>query len=325
MISIVVPVYNAEKTIRKTLESLLNQTYKDFEIIAVNDGSTDKTKEILSEYSNCVRVINQENAGVSEARNRGISEALGNYVMFCDSDDTYEPYAIEKLVSNSKNADWVIANIKKTFPDHIEKTDLETCYVDNSKSLEKLIVKITDNYMLNQMVGKLFKKDIIVSNGIKLKKHLTCGEDLDFICRYCQHIRTVSCISDVVYDYLIAVNNTSLSQRVNANAVKMLEENNDAISSLYKTLGIYDKYKSKLAGMHLYNLWSAMNSVNSSKCSYTKSEKKEYINNIINSQTYNYYLKHYGKQVLSKMIYYIMSLKSSGMILFLLNLKKRLK
>ena len=100
LISIIVPVYNVEKYIEKCLDSIINQTYKNIEIIVIDDGSTDNSANICDKYtkkSNKLRVIHKENGGISEARNLGISEAKGKYIIFIDSDDYIETEMIEKL------------------------------------------------------------------------------------------------------------------------------------------------------------------------------------------------------------------------------------
>lgn len=114
-ISIVVPVYNAEKYISKCIDSLLNQTFSDIEIICVDDGSSDGTPAILDSYARQdprVIVIHQTNTGIGGARNRGIAEASGKYMMFCDNDDWYEPNMCEILRSTllEKQVDMVMCN-----------------------------------------------------------------------------------------------------------------------------------------------------------------------------------------------------------------------
>ena len=97
MISIIIPVYNGEKTIDNIIKCLMKQTFKDIEIIVVNDGSTDNTLLVLKKWKSKIRVINQENKGVSSARNRGIKEARGEYLMFFDADDECKYEMIEKI------------------------------------------------------------------------------------------------------------------------------------------------------------------------------------------------------------------------------------
>ena len=98
--SIIVPVYNVESYLAKCLDSILCQSYKDYEIIAINDGSTDNSSKILKEYVDKydnIIVINQENQGLSQARNNGVKEAKGEYIIFADSDDFIEKDLLKKI------------------------------------------------------------------------------------------------------------------------------------------------------------------------------------------------------------------------------------
>ena len=114
-ISIIIPIYNSEEYLAQTIESVMNQTYKNIEIILVNDGSTDGSKEICEEYAQKdkrIKVINQENSGNAEARNCGMKNASGKYYMFLDSDDLYEPDACENMLNEIErtDADYVNGN-----------------------------------------------------------------------------------------------------------------------------------------------------------------------------------------------------------------------
>lgn len=116
MISIIVPLYNAEKYISKTLDSFIQQTYQDWEAIVVDDGSKDNSADIVKEYSKKdprVKYLYQENAGVSKARNNGISHAGGEFISFCDADDTWYPKNLEKRLDymNHNHLDWCFSNL----------------------------------------------------------------------------------------------------------------------------------------------------------------------------------------------------------------------
>ena len=112
-VSIVIPVYNAENFIKDCLDSILSQTYKDFEVILINDGSTDSSEKIIEEYikkDDRICLINQENQGAPKARNLGIKKSKGKYIMFFDADDILKQNSLEILVSSisSNNASLVI-------------------------------------------------------------------------------------------------------------------------------------------------------------------------------------------------------------------------
>src|SRR5699024_1725724 len=117
LVSIVVPIFNSEKYLDETISSILSQTYKNIELILVNDGSTDRSLEICTNYEKTderVFVVNQTNQGVSAARNKGIVYAKGEYIQFVDSDDIVDPRMTEKLVNKIlKDSDLVICGYTK--------------------------------------------------------------------------------------------------------------------------------------------------------------------------------------------------------------------
>ena len=98
-VSVVIPSYNGEKFICQTIDSVFAQTFKDFEVLVIDDGSTDKTKEVLSKYGDSIRYLYKQNGGVSSARNYGIEQAKGKYIAFLDADDLWMPEKLEKQVS----------------------------------------------------------------------------------------------------------------------------------------------------------------------------------------------------------------------------------
>ena len=119
VISIILPVYNCEKFLSRCLEALLIQTYSNIEVLCINDGSTDKSLQILEQYAqkdSRIKVFSQENSGPAKARNLGLAKARGDYLMFCDSDDWYEPQMCECMLKTIEleNVDLVIckANVK---------------------------------------------------------------------------------------------------------------------------------------------------------------------------------------------------------------------
>lgn len=107
-ISIIMPIYNSALYLRPCLDSIINQTLTDFEFICINDGSTDNSLNILTEYANRdtrLKILNKKNSGAADCRNLGLSEATGQYCIFLDSDDLFSPYLLEKLYSQIYNVD----------------------------------------------------------------------------------------------------------------------------------------------------------------------------------------------------------------------------
>lgn len=145
-ISVIIPIFNAEKTLKRCLDSILNQTFKNFEIICVNDGSQDKSIDILKEYKekdNRIIIIQQENKGVSSARNAGIKIAKGKYITFIDSDDWIEPYTYMS-VKQQMNNNYDIIRIEQ-MKDNLKRKNMEynQDMIFNSQQIyEEVIPKI---------------------------------------------------------------------------------------------------------------------------------------------------------------------------------------
>lgn len=172
MISIIVPLYNTERYIERCIKSLLNQSYRDIEIIIINDGSTDSSKEICSKLQNedsRINLINIENQGVAEARNIGLEIASGDYITFVDSDDWVEPNYLEVLHFNciTHNAEISICEFVVDFTDNNKKSkernnDGQIKFLTNFQALALLF---SDQTIKNYLWGKLFKATLF--DGIK--------------------------------------------------------------------------------------------------------------------------------------------------------------
>lgn len=134
-VSVVIPTYNSIKYLIVAIESVLNQTFQDFEILVIDDGSTDDTKETLKKYKNQVTYIYQENAGVAAARNNGINRAQGEYIAFLDADDYWVPTKLEKQIAALENSDCKVCYSAFTIGDK----DLHPITVNHSKRLGKTL------------------------------------------------------------------------------------------------------------------------------------------------------------------------------------------
>lgn len=181
-VSVIVAAYNIEKYIAKCLDSILNQTYKNLEIIVVNDGSSDNTGEIIDKYSEKdtrIKVIHKKNGGVSSARNKGLDMSTGDYIGFVDGDDIIEPDMYEMLVNNAikYNADISHCGYK------ILEADKETLFYDSGKVIvqdrQKGILDLFDGTMVEpSLCNKIFRKKII--GDVRLDETIKINEDLYF-------------------------------------------------------------------------------------------------------------------------------------------------
>lgn len=204
-ISIIVPIYNAAEYLNKCIASVKNQTFTKYELILVNDGSTDESLNICrSEEQKDVRirVINQKNSGVSKARNNGIKQAKGLYIMFLDADDWLEQTALEVLLGEiiMYEADIVCAShtIRKRFNRSIPIT------YENHIWMEKEFVnnfEIFFRTIATAPWGKLYKRNIIINNCIKFPDNIPYGEDTIFNLQYYMQCKTVITSAKNIYNY----------------------------------------------------------------------------------------------------------------------------
>ena len=199
MISVIVPVYNVEKYIRACLDSIINQTYRDLEIILVDDGSTDNSGAICDEYAkkdSRIKVIHKENGGQSVARNIGLQKAKGEFIGFVDSDDSIELDMFESLFSAIQNVDIAICGYNLVAGDkRIESGLLGQNKTLNQAELWKEIFGNLNNAVWN----KLFRRELL--SGICFDAKFAHGEDLIFNILYLKSAKTGKYINRYLYNY----------------------------------------------------------------------------------------------------------------------------
>ena len=194
-ISLIMPVYNVEKYIEKAIDSVLNQTFKEFELIIINDGSTDKSGKICDNYCNIdkrIKVIHTENNGQSAARNIGIKNSIGEYIGFVDSDDFIDENMYAELYSSCIEEDSEIAIIGLR-----EVTEENICikqYIPNSVSLVEIMKRA---YPCN----KLIKRSLFLENNLKFIEG-KYYEDVDLISKLFLKANKVSIVNKITYNYL---------------------------------------------------------------------------------------------------------------------------
>lgn len=210
-ISVIVPVYKTEDKLNRCIDSILNQTFKDFELILVDDGSPDNSPEICDEYvanDNRVVVIHKENGGVSSARNCGLKKALGDFIAFIDSDDYVEKEYLDLLLryQQQADADLVMCNYN-LFKGN--KTDYVSHGFSDGQVLEGDLFKKTiytniakcDSTGYFCLWNKLFKKHIIIDNQISFNNDMSFGEDMLFIMDYFKDANKVVFTDKPLYNY----------------------------------------------------------------------------------------------------------------------------
>lgn len=215
MISIIVPVYNVEKYLTICIESILNQTYKYFELLLIDDGSTDKSGIICDEFASKdkrVIVYHQKNQGVSSARNIGIKLSKGDFLCFIDSDDWVDAtYISDLLVTNYEQYDLVFMNMADFLgkPVIYHKASISSYFGEEIKN----VITCFNIFSYGGPYVKLFKKSIIIANKIFFPECIQYGEDTLFFLRYFSHIHSTCFINKVRYHYRDS-GSQSLSKRI---------------------------------------------------------------------------------------------------------------
>lgn len=212
MISIIMPIYNMEEHMEKAIDSVMNQTNQDFELILVDDGSTDNSLVMCKSYENKhqqIKVVTKENGGLSSARNAGISIAQGEYIQFIDPDDYIEKDLVENSyrIISANDVDLVITGMRKVL---INDYDYKKDIVCENQSVglyknERFLADFVYFYsklLLNSTCNKIYKKEIILNNNIESEIGLNRGQDLVFNLEYFKYSNSIYISNYIGYNYV---------------------------------------------------------------------------------------------------------------------------
>lgn len=238
-VSVIVPVYNVYDYIEKCLDSLVNQTLKDIEIIVVNDGSPDNSQEIIDKYAKKYKNIKsyiKENGGLSDARNYGIKYASGEYIAFLDSDDYVKLDMYEKMYNKAKEAnyDMVVCDIDYLYPD-------KTLRVSSGVNTDTTSIKDVYLNIHPAAWNKIFKKDLF-KNKVFFKKGVWF-EDVEFIYRMLPYIKSIGVVKENFNEYVQRPG--SITNTVNKKIYHYIDNMNGVID-FYKERKLYNEYEKEL-------------------------------------------------------------------------------
>ncbi|CAI8834464.1 glycosyltransferase family 2 protein [Chryseobacterium sp. IT-36CA2] len=210
-ISVIIPVYNSAESLHQCIDSVLEQSYKGFELLLINDGSVDRSLEIMNSFAekdSRVKVIDKiKNSGVSDTRNIGISHAKGKIICFIDSDDWIEKNYLQVFVDNYTSSDTLLLqNIIRG-----KARDLHYKTYDIQKDFTELFVRNNLLYF-GGPVAKFFEREIITGNRITFNKAVSYGEDLMFFLEYIKQIKAIKIIDASLYHYEFTESSLSRSK-----------------------------------------------------------------------------------------------------------------
>ena len=257
LFSVIIPVYNVEKYLRACLDSVLNQTFSDWEAVCVNDGSTDGSAAILREYAakdNRFLVVEQPNAGLSAARNTGLKHAVGDYVLFLDSDDWLETNALETLAGNLDGEDLVCFSGRRYL-------ELEDCSLPADQLEERVYQSGMDYYNENALqrrdfafvcvVLRLYKRSFLEENGLRFKEGIFHEDNL-FTPLACYYARRVKVINRCLYDYRVRDN--SITTTYNEKRLRDMLGTANELAAFFIAKTGFDKTIVYRAITHLYQV-----------------------------------------------------------------------
>jgi glycosyltransferase involved in cell wall biosynthesis len=207
-VSIIVPVYNAEKALKRCIDSILNQEYEDFELIAVDDGSKDESPAILDAYAAKdprVTVIHKKNSGVSSTRNLALDQAKGKYIQFLDADDWIPDNSTKMLVreAEDKNVDLVVGDFFRVVGKNVSrKGSIVSNDILTLPQFAELMMESPSDFYYGVLWNKLYRNDIIQEYGVRMDEELSWCEDFIFNLEYLLHVKTVTALQIPVYYYV---------------------------------------------------------------------------------------------------------------------------
>ena len=281
-VSVVMPVYNAEKYLAKAIESMLSQTLKEIELILVNDGSKDNSLKICEEYKNKdnrVTLIDKKNEGACIARNTGIEKARGKYIQLVDADDYIENNMLEEQynLAEKTNAEVVMCGMK--FDIHQKNGQVvtsESHYKDmvlkSQDEIKPIFMDLFDNLLFNYTHNKLYNAQFLKSNNLKF---------IDWLPRKLNKLT----ISTKSYYHYVKTFEETIVTRYHANKFKVRTFRYDRLKQLLMDWGIYnDENKKKLASMYIHHVIECFEIYNHEKCSLSVSEKKREIGKILDTE-----------------------------------------
>ena len=238
LISIIVPIYNSEKYLYRCVDSILEQSFSDFELLLINDGSKDDSGRICDEYfakDNRVRVFHKENGGASSARNCGLDWAIGKYICFIDADDWIDKDYLKQLMP-ADGVDMVVCSLK------YEGEKIRHLCISDSQRNRK-VIEDTLHQMLEHMVicspcCKMMRRDLIERNNIRFDVKVSAGEDMLFVYDYFSvGLNKIVTISSPLYHYYV-IDNESLSHKIvdfktTEYVLDCIKERIDKLSKIY--------------------------------------------------------------------------------------------
>lgn len=256
LVSVIIPVYNAGKTIERCIDSVLDQSYETLEIIVINDGSTDNTEDVLEKFKKCdarVTIINTLNKGVSEARNLGLEIATGEFVQFVDSDDFLVKDATEHMISAiMQNCEMIITDYIRVLDNReIVRGDIQLSGRITRTDFAMEMMKSPANFYYGVLWNKLYRLEIIKQHHLQFHSDLNWCEDFQFNLEYLEYVRFVYVLDKPTYCYVKTKGSLSSIGNSVKDVVNMKKVIFEQYKALYESMDLYEKNKMKIKRFYI--------------------------------------------------------------------------
>lgn len=323
MLSIIIPVYNSENTIQFTLDTILSQSIKNYEIIIINDGSTDNSKSICERYAEKnknIRVVTQKNSGPSAARNTGILKSVGDYITFIDADDEVDEVWFNNIYKAIKrnNPDVLLFGynqfkIEGESKKSIGKSRQIETFLQNNEMIIEYVPTLINQGVFNPLWNKVYKSEIIKKNSIELDNRFSLGEDFLFNLEFLKHANKLLCVKGFLYEQIIRT--SGLTHSYHENKFKFLKE----VTLEFKIF--LEKYNLPLTEYYkrlLRNVYSATMDLFHKDCSLKFREKLDVVNDILNEDVIYDLINNYKPmKVKDKITLDILKINNKYILLFI--------
>lgn len=240
LVSIIIPIYNSSKYIDKCINSVLEQTYSNIQLILVDDFSTDDSFQKCNNYAkgdNRITVLQNDKNGVSAARNTGLDAARGEYIQFLDSDDTIDKDMTQKLVNNIKDSKLCVCGYKVWDDGKVKKHNAYDEIINIRDYIKKYCLSTEYEDMGNYIWNKLYNREVIEKNDLRFNVQMDLMEDAIFNLDYCESINSVSIIKDTPYNYYIRSKSLVRQNREVEYLLKVYEKVYESYKSVAKNIG----------------------------------------------------------------------------------------
>lgn len=291
-VSVIVPAYNAEKTVGKALQSLIDQTFKDIEIIIIDDGSKDKTREIISSFAakdtRIKLILKDVNEGLSAARNSGIKIANGDYIGYLDSDDWCEKDMFEKLYNGANDADVVVSGFyHDSLADDgslvVQTVDrmTESASTSDKKEIVKWAAKLDSMRIFAFTWNKLYRRKFLEKTGIIFEQQ-TLIEDYMYNCKIWESVKKLSVVEGAYYHY-IKFSKEALTQKFLPNYFEIIDKRYVLMRAIFEKESLFEgEMREILCNMHIKHVLAGMVRNFNKQSNYSAKQQKEKIKEMLN-------------------------------------------